>query len=171
MGYYVNITNSDFHIAADRKADAYEAVCRINAPEYDHLKRGGSWGPDGKTAVWYSWMPADYPAETEKLEDVLDLLGFAYVITGDGDITDLQYDNKTGNEAIFFLAMAPYVQEGSTVTWVGEDHHAWIWEFADGTLYLRNVQMVPAGERSEITYFHRDHEAEGYKGERRKVVL
>ena len=171
MGYYVNIVDNNFVLPAKNKEAAYEAVCRINAPEYNYLKNGGSWGPGEEREYWYSWMPADYPAETEKLEDVLDLLGFAYVITGDGDITDLQYDNKTGNEAIFFLAMAPYVQDGSTVTWVGEDHHAWIWEFADGTLYLRNVQMVPAGERSEITYFHRDHEAEGYKGERRKVVL
>lgn len=171
MGYYVNIVENNFVLPAENKEAAYEAVCRINAPEYNYLKNGGSWGPGDEREYWYSWMPADYPAETEKLEDVLELLGFAHEVNANGDIVGLEYDNKTGNEEIFFFAMAPYVKDGSTVTWVGEDHQSWIWEFADGTLYLRSVQMVPAGERSEITYFHRDHSAEGYKGEYRKVVL
>ena len=169
MGYYVNITNSNFHIAADRKADAYEAVCRINAPEYDHLKRGGSWGPDGKTAVWYSWMPADYPAETDTLEDVLQLLGFEFRVDDNGDITDLAYDSKTGAEDVFLLAMSPYVTDGSSLRWRGEDGLAWVHKFHDGTMTIHDVIEVVADEGHTPTYLHELEDRKGF--ERREVTL
>ena len=160
MGYYVNITNSNFHMLSGQKEQAYKAVCAINDPKYNHLKRGGSSGPDGKSEHWYSWMPADYPSQTETLEDVLELLGFELWHNSNGDIVGLGYDNKTGNEEIFFLAMAPYVTPESWVMWTGEDHANWAWEFAEGTMYLRSVEMRPAGERTSITYLHVNDDVE-----------
>ena len=168
MGYYVNITNSDFRIRSENKAAAYEAVCRINAPEYDHLKRGGSWGGDGKSESWYSWMPADYPEQTETLEDVLQLLGFEFRIEDNGDITDLAYDSKIGNEEIFLLAMSPYVENGSFIRWRGEDGLPWAHKFHDGTMTIHNIEEVIVEEGYAPTYLH---ENDDHSLSRREVTL
>jgi len=174
MGYYVNITDQNFTVKKENFPAAYDALCAINDEKYNHLKRGGSHGPDGQTAYWYSWMPENYPAETETLLDILDLLGFAVHLDSDGNIDSIGYDNKTGNEEIFFMALAPYVKDGSWVLWHGEDDEIWGWEFADGRMYLRSVRITLAGERSTPTYLHiNEHLEPGTKGryEHRPVVL
>ena len=173
MGYYVNISASNIKIKAENKQAAYDAVCAINDPKYNHLKNGGSHGPDGRT-YWYSWMPENYPEQTETLEDVLELLGFELGYDMDGSIIELGYDNKTGNEDVFFLAMAPYVEAGSYIMWRGEDGATWAWEFLHDTMYLRSVQMTLAGDYTRPTYLHVNEDFEvGNKGryEHREVVL
>jgi len=174
MGYYVNITESKIRIPEEHFGAAYDALCAINAPEYNHLKNGGSHGPDGQTAYWYSWMPENYPAETETLVDILDLLGFDLGYDMDGSIVELGYDNKTGNEDVFFMALAPFIEDGSWVMWKGEDGAMWGWEFADGRMYLRSVEIKLAGERSAPTYLHVNEDMKpGTEGrlEYREMVL
>ena len=169
MGYYVNIVDNNFVLPAKNKEAAYEAVCRINAPEYNYLKNGGSWGPGEEREYWYSWMPADYPEQTETLEDVLQLLGFEFRIDDNGDITDLAYDNKTGAEDVFLLAMSPYVTDGSLLRWRGEDGLAWVHKFHDGTMTIHDVIEVVADEGHTPTYLHELEDRKGF--ERREVTL
>lgn len=75
MGYYVTIANSTWRVKADKLTEAYAAMCRLNTT-HDHVKRGGSWGPGGQTAKWFSWMSADYPSECPDAKAVLEMLGF-----------------------------------------------------------------------------------------------
>lgn len=174
MGYYVNITDHNFMVEKKHFPAAYDALCAINDEKYNHLKRGGSSGPDGQTAYWYSWMPENYPAETETLIDILELLGFEIGYDTDGNINGLAYYNKTGNEEIFFMALAPYVENGSWVMWQGEDGDMYGWEFADGKLWMRSVKVAFAGGRSTPTYLHVNEDKEyGEAGryEHRPVVL
>ena len=159
MGYYVMTEESELRIRAEDKKLAYQAVCAINAPEYNHLKRGGSSAGGEWVEVWYSWMPADYPSETETLEDVLELLGFEIAHDDNGDIIGVSYDNKTGSEDIFMLAMAPYVEDGSYILWLGEDGHRWMWKFQNGTMLRHDVKGFTVGEGRPIEYYTGYHES------------
>lgn len=153
MGYYVRTEESQLRIRAKDKPLAYQAVCAINAPEYNHLKRGGSSAGGEWVEVWYSWMPADYPSETETLEDVLELVGFDLAHDENGDITGVFYDSKRGAEDIFMLALAPYVEDGSRIVWVGEDGERWSWRFQDGTMRRHGMRWVESEESSPIEYY------------------
>lgn len=153
MGYDVMTEESRLRIRAEDKERGYRAVCAINAPEYNHLKRGGSFGPGEERQYWYSWMPADYPSETETLEDVLDLVGFTVDLDDNGDIIGLSYGNKTGAEDIFMLALAPYVEDGGYILWQGEDGDRWMWKFQDGTMLYHHVQGFTIGEGGPIEYY------------------
>lgn len=130
MGYYVNTTGNDFIIPKENFEAAYKAMCDIN--QYDELKRGGGGGEK-----WFSWMRPNYPEVCKTIFDILDELGFDYW-TDDttGDITGVSYDNKMGNEDIFFCAIAPFVKEGSYINWNGEDHEQWQWLFTKGRMYF-----------------------------------
>ena len=159
MGYYVTTEESELRIRAEDKKLAYQAVCAINAPEYNHLKRGGSSAGGEWVEVWYSWMPADYPSETETLEDVLELVGFEIEHDDNGDIIGVSYGNKTGAEDIFMLALAPYVEDGSYILWLGEDGHRWMWKFQDGTMLRHDVKGFTVGEGRPIEYYAGYHES------------
>lgn len=153
MGYDVMTEEAQLRIRAEDKDSAYRAVCAINAPEYNHLKRGGSFGPGEEREYWYSWMPADYPSETNSLEQVLELLGFELAHDDNGDIIDLSYYQKTGNEDIFMLALAPYVEDGSYILWQGEDGERWMWKFQNGTMLHHRVKGFTIGEGKPIEYY------------------
>lgn len=173
MGYYVSTSATHFHLDKEHFPAAYQALCAINDPKYNHLKSGGSSGPNGQTAWWYSWMTEDYPATTETVTDILDLLGFE-ISYDDGNIVGLDYDNKTGNEDIFFMALAPYVKDGSYIIWKGEDGRMWGWEFTDGHMWIRDVELSLTGDRTAPTYLHVNRDTElGADGhyEYRKVEL
>jgi hypothetical protein len=135
MGYYVN-GNGHLVIKKENLAAAYEALMALNdAP--DDAKHGGSYsgGGVGKTASWFSWMPADL-RELADTKAVFEALGFE-TMDSDGDLVITCYDNKSGQEEVFFAAAAPFIENGS-YEWTGEDSAFWEWEFIDGKMYQRD---------------------------------
>jgi hypothetical protein len=134
MGYYTRITETNMFISKDDFEYCYEAMCKLN--DRDDLKNGGSWGggdgisadkprPKGMTyhpAKWFSWLDANYPEKCKTMQDILFELGFEDIkLDEDGNLIDLWYDNKTGDEALFLQIISPYVKAGSYVNWIGED--------------------------------------------------
>lgn len=132
MGYYVHTAEVNFRIKKANLDKAYQAVCEIN--KHNDLKGGGS----STGEKWFSWMMADYPAHCKDIFEVLHQLGFEVVVSEDpenkGDIMWLSYDSKTGDEKVFFTALAPFIEDGSFINWVGEDHDLWQWMFKDGKM-------------------------------------
>lgn len=143
MGYYVKIIRNDFSIKKERGEEAYRAVCELN--RYDDRKRGGRWGgnPSEKPAdsksvssnpdKWFSWMPWNYDETCKNLAEVLEALGFGIEET-EAEIRILDYDSKAGQEDLFLEALAPYVEPGSYLLWLGEDRCIWKQEFEDGRM-------------------------------------
>jgi len=134
MGYYVNGEGSLTIKNANLPA-AYEALMALNdAP--DENKNGGSWGggTEGRTAAWYSWMPADLRT-LPTVQDVFRELGFEVEVDGDtGDVFIGRYDSKMGQEEVFFAAAAPFIEDGD-YEWQGEDGAFWKWSFTDGKMF------------------------------------
>ena len=122
MGYYVNIKKSTAVIPANNKSTVLEIWKALNAPENNHLKRGGSFAGGEYTAKWFSWMPSDYDKTANSVEEILELLGFECTTLENGDVS-IGYDSKTGQEDLFFERVE-FLLTGM-ISWYGEDGETW----------------------------------------------
>jgi hypothetical protein len=150
MGYYVTLDFSTVQIPLSAEKAALEAVHRLDTVA-DHLKQGGSYG-NGKTIdKWFSWMPKDLSTITT-LQDLLDTLGFRTHVTHDNAIHVDGYENKLGQEELFFFALAPFIQSSiagndwfgkmpATMEWTGEDGSKYKWEFQDGKMSVSEAMI------------------------------
>jgi len=144
MGYYVKISKSSLTIAASTKPSIYKVWCDLNDLKYNAQKRGGSWSSGGQASWNYSWMDEDYPSSCQTMEEILDMLGFEFTVTEKGDIKDLKYENKTGQEQIFFKALAPYITRPALINWRGEDGARYSWIFGDGKFFECDPEQAQA---------------------------
>ena len=154
MGYYVDTAEREITIKKDQFDNCYKAMCKLN--DNDDAKRGGGWNNIGITsdnprpeelnyhpAKWFSWMDANYPDECKNMEDVLKALGFEDISYNDnGDLIDLHYSSKTGQEELFFAAMAPFIVKGSFINWRGEDNEYWQWYFDGEIMHIKYATIV-----------------------------
>lgn len=151
MGYYVNTTDQQVFISKEFLGDLYQALIKLN--DYDELKTGGVWGggteisydslrPEGMTyhpARWFSWLSPNYPEQYESAVEILQAVGFFVGFDDKGNITSLEYDNKDGCQDIFLWACAPFFENGSYITWRGEDGPLWQHYFQSGIMYIREA--------------------------------
>jgi hypothetical protein len=134
MGYYVQINKSTVVIKRDDLPQVYQIWKAMNAPEFNHLKNGGSWSSGKETAKWYSWMGENYDSTSDSALDILELLGFDYSVNENNNISIDYYNNKMGQENLFFVAIA-HLLEDSFIRWVGEDGDIFEWKFENGKMY------------------------------------
>jgi len=146
MGYYVS-GNGSLRIKAENLGKAYEALMALqDAPP--KAKRGGSSGGDQAPRFWYSWMPEDLRTLPDT-KAVFAELGFETIIDDrNGDLVITCYENKTGQEEVFFAAAAPFIEDDE-YEWTGEDNDFWMWKFEDGRMFVRYGKRE-YGEREEI---------------------
>lgn len=129
VGYHVS-GGGEIRVPAEKQEAALVALKELN--KHDELKRGGSYGPDGKTESWFAWMDPDYDQKVTSVHEVFELLGFECWEHADGTLVIESYDDKSGQEDLFLEALAPYVEPGGCFEWTGEDDEHWRQEF-DGT--------------------------------------
>lgn len=140
MGYFVTLEQSTAVLPARNKDEALVRFKRINGPEYNHLKRGGSWGPGGQVEAWYSWMPVDYDKTVKSAKEVFELLGFACSEDDDGNVYLDWYDSKIGQEE-FFLETVCDLMEGE-MFWRGEDGAQWAYRLGGKSLQHGRITVV-----------------------------
>lgn len=147
MGYYVS-GNGELRIKQENLGKAYEALMALqDAPE--KAKRGGSSGGDKAPRYWFSWMPEDLRTLADT-KAVFAELGFeVHEEVPTGDLIISCYDNKSGQEDVFFAAAAPFIEDDE-YEWTGEDGTFWLWKFEDGRMFIRYGKRE-YGEREEIT--------------------
>ncbi|MFN5746896.1 MAG: hypothetical protein ACK443_12550 [Methylococcaceae bacterium] len=126
MGYYVRTTNQNFTLPKENFEAAYKAACELN---WRNDLKNGKWGlgdtpkplPEGPTeSCYFSWVAWNYHEICKDLPEVLETFGFE-VSLYHGHIDSLCFDDKRGDELHLLRALAPFVREGSTLDWVGED--------------------------------------------------
>jgi hypothetical protein len=144
MGYYVS-GNGELRIKKENLDKAHDALMALqDAP--DKAKRGGSYSANERR-FWYSWMPEDLRTLTDT-KAVFAELGFEVRDDENGDLLISCYDNKTGQEDVFFAAAAPFIEDGD-YEWTGEDNDFWAWEFTSGKMYVRYGRRT-YGDAEEI---------------------
>jgi len=138
MGYYVS-GNGELRIKKENLGKAHEALMSLqDAPP--KAKRGGSSGGDKAPRYWFSWMPEDLRTLVDT-KAVFAELGFEVNENEDGDLLISCYDNKSGQEDVFFAAAAPFIEDGE-YEWTGEDGDFWKWQFRDGKMFLLSGQRI-----------------------------
>lgn len=126
MGYDVRVTGGTITIPNETKVAVLKRWKRMNQPDFDKFKRGGSFKGGQKTESWYSFMDADYDKNLHSVEEVLDALGFSYHQTESG-IQVTGFDRKSGQEDLFFAAVHKLIF--GELHWEGEDGEEWMWSF------------------------------------------
>jgi hypothetical protein len=109
---------------------------------HNDQKRGGSYSDGVKKSSWFSWMPENYPETLSTAKEILDELGFEVTLDEQGNIIDLHYNNKMGQEDLFLKAIAPFVKEGSFINWAGEDGTNWQYFFDGKKMIEKQGQVV-----------------------------
>lgn len=140
MGYYTSIIDCNFFLDKIHFNDVYQKMCELN--DYHDLKRGGSFGSNQDADPnerypkdkWFSWMDYNYPETCKDIFDILDQIGLEYTVE-DGNIVNLSYYNKTGNEDYFLNCFAGFVPDGNFITFKGEeDDDYYKFVFEDGKM-------------------------------------
>lgn len=152
MGYYATGEGS-IVIPAEKLTDAYNALVELN--KHDELKTGGHFGagvsegkPANSTSVaknpnrWFSWMDWNYDEVCSTAGEILEEVGFQTEETPDDGLELFYYDSKSGAEDHFINAIAPFVNEGSTMEWTGEDGEKWRWVFENGEMITEQAVIT-----------------------------
>lgn len=151
MGYYA-IAAGSVIVPAENIDAAYDVLVELNACE--DLKTGGRLGgtpaekPADSVSVaaspdrWFSWMDWNYDEVLTSALDIVNQLGFEVEELSDGGFEVYSYDSKVGAEEHFMAALAPFVSEGSEMTWTGEDGAMWRWLFTDGEMKVQSATVT-----------------------------
>lgn len=149
MGYYVTLEGNNAYIRKDKLDEAYTILCELN--QHNELKRGFSFPreeePEGPhEGIWFSWMDWNYPETCANAFEILLQLGFELEDDGNGGISFLRYDNKTGSEDVFIAALAPVLssddESAPWFEWRGEDGAHWRQIVSGGVMKLQQPQVT-----------------------------
>ena len=123
MGYYIEIIDSEFFIAAENKPLALQAL--------QDLPTDMGGGGNGNIRC-FSWVDANF-RQAHSLEDCLNAWRWGADTDNVGNITGIWFKNeKLGDEEFLFNAIAPFVQSGSYIEVHGEEGARWRWVFENG---------------------------------------
>jgi hypothetical protein len=115
MGYSARISETKFLIKEDNLEDSF-IYTKDFLIKYDKK---------------ISYVEKEDIEATNNLEDLFEVFGFEIDFdstTGHLDTIDFVWE-KLGEEMILLKQIAPYVEEGSYIQWVGEDGDIWRYVF------------------------------------------
>ena len=126
MGYCMDQTDSDFTIKKENFTKALEALKAAFIPENMNV----SDYINGKEYPHFSWVDTQTVLNAKELEDALREIRYQPVYDDDGNIINVEFTGeKAGAEDVFFVALAPYVENHSYICFEGEDGCRWEWDF------------------------------------------
>ena len=136
MGYCIEMTDSNFVIRKENFAKALESLKRVFVPEnmtcYDRI--------DGKRYPHFRWVNTKPVLESVTLSEAMKEIRYLPAPNIDGDICDVEFTGeKYGDEEIFFKALAPYVESGSYICFMGEDDSEWKLIFNNGEVEYAGI--------------------------------
>jgi len=164
MGYYIQTPQTSFAIRTMYLPRFFELVSTLMSDEnIEENGRGGSFGPNGKTRGWYSWVDTDDVRSAAASNDIIRVFeAWGYelelIIETDGinyyNLHIRNGDAKIGDEETFFAAIAPVVEDGSFIDVRGEDGGEWRWMWENGKFYSQDIirKDVIYGEPNEIAF-------------------
>jgi len=136
MGYHVEMDFRNVVIPADKVPACLDAINNMFIDENLKFGSGGRSGPDItedtpiKEKIWYSWVTTPKDGKFKTLEDAIE--EWRYGCCGlDDESIEISYfeGEKLGDDNMFMLAIAPFVEAGAYVNCQGEDGCLWRWAF------------------------------------------
>lgn len=160
MGYCVEATfSSDFRIPAENVEGAISALTDLMC-RADSSGSGGRWSGGEAQERWFSWVETSSVLQCLERQDLAGALKewrYDAVAKSKADLEVLSAPENTvfsdvlieffegskwGDDEELWCCLAPFVSEGSTIEWVGEDHEMWKYVFTGGGLKKMQAQIV-----------------------------
>ena len=139
MGYYVETTASNITIPYE----AFVPICKHLLDEGIMTNYKEMSGGDMKGDKWYSWVTMSELENSLKANNLIEVFTmFGYEVGTDcleknPTITDLSYNQKSGNEIVLLRMIAPFIENDSYIDWKGEGGELYRWEFFEQELIER----------------------------------
>ena len=131
------MTDGKFVIRKENFESALKALKAVFVPE----KMTVADFVNGKEIPHFSWVNTDAVLNTTDILDALMHIRYKPVLDDNGDIVNVEFTGqKSGDERVFFTALAPFVEKGSYLTFKGEVGDRWIWKF-DGPTVTEELQL------------------------------
>ena len=152
MGYYVTLRYTQIYIPTDLFAPICRHLLSSDFISPSNMSGGCYGGPDdGKK--WFSWCDTDKlrtSLEKDDLYGVFECFRFETLTDDDGNIIDLHFDCKCGDEEILFRYLATVLPGVTRLDWQGEGGEQWRWRIANGELvWIDGVTIFPGDEEDE----------------------
>ncbi|WIX93262.1 hypothetical protein [Amycolatopsis sp. DG1A-15b] len=147
MGYSVNLIKGEVVIPATRTDLALSAIHALN--QHDDLKSG--WTriehPDGTFGRRPHWAFTDAAeiAAAQTLPEMLRAFRYEAMTEPDGEVYGVELIGGTrtaGDDVHLWGALAPYVEAGGELIWLGEDDKLQRWSFDGSTMTVADGRMV-----------------------------
>ncbi|SEW31632.1 hypothetical protein [[Clostridium] fimetarium] len=130
MGYPIEMTGCKFIIKKEDFKNALEGLKSVFTPEIMPYK---TYDNDGKECYYFSWVNTKTVLESTTLEEAMKKIRYTPIFNLNGDICKVEFTGESnGDDAVFFDALAPYVQAGSYLRFKGGYGEKWKWIFEDG---------------------------------------
>lgn len=145
MGYCMNMQDSSFYIPKASFSDALAAIKGVmNNSDKMH---GASYEGGKETCRWYSWVNTDAVLAAETLQEAMCVWRWKPYVSDSGDIEGISFfGEKSGQDEVFFRAIAPFVKSDSYICMHGEDGAHWRWYFDGFRCLEQNGKVVYEAE-------------------------
>jgi hypothetical protein len=143
MGYSVSLIKGEVIIQASRAEAALAAVRELD--RRDDLKTGWSRNDDGVERRHWAFTNPDDVQAAHTLVDALRAFRFVPMTELDGELYGVELEGGTrnaGDELHLWTALAPFVESGGEMIWLGEDDALTRWSFDGRTLTVSAGRMV-----------------------------
>lgn len=141
MGYSVILIKGEVVIPASSADAALSAIRALD--RRDDLKTGWSRDEQGvERRHWAFTLPARIEA-SQTLGDILRAFRFEPMLEPDGELYGVEFvGENVGDDVHLWTALAPFVEPGGEMIWLGEDDALSRWYFDGETLKVSAGRMV-----------------------------
>lgn len=127
MGYYIEQKSADFKIRKENHARALGAIHRLmdRGQRFIWVRPKDVYRAKTLSEALYAWR-----WETSVDEASGDIVGISFI------------GEKSGDDELLFEVIAPFVEPGSNIVIIGEDHHIWRWYFDGSTCSEQDASLT-----------------------------
>lgn len=118
MGYYISIQNIDVKIRHSNKTACMEAIRGLVGKET--IKDG--------SGRHFSWVDRDFSSK-RNLREMMKCWRWSCKNKGNFFVVEEFLGEKYGDDELLFTALAPYIEAGSEIHFIGEDGDQWKYVF------------------------------------------
>ena len=123
MGYYIDLTDSDFRV---KKENFRKAIIGFKATfMLDLIKINREYKKEH-----FDWIDTDRVLGSHNIDELLKYIRYEPIYNLEGNICKLKFiGEKDGDEYLLFNALAPYVEDNSYLSFEGCDGRKWRYIF------------------------------------------
>lgn len=145
MGYHVEIVDSKIYLRSFYFKDACESLKKTGFLEQSDKMTGSRYENSKCVERFYAGVnmtDLTNCIEAGDLPGVFRCFRFDVKLDSSGDIVDIGYCGKSGDQEHFLACICQEFNEGDYIQWRGEDGEMWRYLFSNTWMYIQNPITV-----------------------------